>query len=222
MRTGDSSRLWPSRRWTTRRSRSCCKKILKPRARRVEASYAMEGLGLSERRACLLTGVSPSVYRYEEKRGNDSELPTRMREPAGERKRLGSPRLCIMLKREGLVVNHRRTESIWRRTSPSTTRRRSCSCFSGTGSVSSGRNPATTWADMDVDRLYASSPAGFDRHPSATRRVGRGPRPRFRSRPSTGSEPPARRLMRGQRASLTVYRSAYRERQKEQHDENLL
>ncbi len=145
MRTGDSSRLWPSRRWTTRRSRSCCKKILKPRARRVEASYAMEGLGLSERRACLLTGVSPSVYRYEAKRGNDSELRTRMREPAGERKRLGSPRLCIMLKREGLVVNHRRTESIWRRTSPSTTRRRSCSCFSGTGSVSSGRNPATTW-----------------------------------------------------------------------------
>ena len=38
----------------------------------------MEGLGLSERRACLLTGVSPSVYRYEAKRGNDDELRTRM------------------------------------------------------------------------------------------------------------------------------------------------
>ena len=74
----------------------------------------MEDLGLSERRACLLTGVSPSVYRYEAKRGNDDELRTRMRELAGERKRFGSPRLHIMLKREGLVVNHKRTERIYR------------------------------------------------------------------------------------------------------------
>ena len=66
------------------------------------------------RRACLLTGVSPSVYRYEAKRGNDDELRTRMRELAGERKRFGSPRLHIMLKREGLVVNHKRTERIYR------------------------------------------------------------------------------------------------------------
>ena len=42
---------------------------MKPKARRRAASYAMESLGLSERRACLLTGVSPSVYRYEAKRG---------------------------------------------------------------------------------------------------------------------------------------------------------
>ncbi len=74
----------------------------------------MEGLGLSERRACLLIGVSPSVYRYEGKRGNDDELRTRIRELAGEMKRFGSPRLHIMLKREGLVVNHKRTERIYR------------------------------------------------------------------------------------------------------------
>ena len=91
------------------------KKLLKPKARRIAASYAMEGIGLSERRACLLSGVSPSVYRYEAKRGNDDELRTRMRELAGERKRFGSPRLHIMLKREGLVVNHKRTERIYRK-----------------------------------------------------------------------------------------------------------
>ena len=74
----------------------------------------MESLGLSERRACLLIGVSPSVYRYEGERGSDDALRARMREPAGERKRFGSPRLHIMLKREGLVVNHKRTERIYR------------------------------------------------------------------------------------------------------------
>ena len=31
----------------------------------------------------------------------------------GERKRFGSPRLHIMLKREGLVINHKRTERIY-------------------------------------------------------------------------------------------------------------
>ena len=36
-----------------------------------------------------------------------------MRELAGERKRFGSPRLHIMLKREGLVINHKRTERIY-------------------------------------------------------------------------------------------------------------
>ena len=36
-----------------------------------------------------------------------------MRELAGERKRFGSPRLHIMLKREGLVVNHKRTERVY-------------------------------------------------------------------------------------------------------------
>ena len=36
-----------------------------------------------------------------------------MRELAGERTRFGSPRLHIMLKREGLVVNHKWTERIY-------------------------------------------------------------------------------------------------------------
>lgn len=38
----------------------------------------------------------------------------RLRELAGERKRFGSPRLHIMLKRENLVVNHKRTERIYK------------------------------------------------------------------------------------------------------------
>jgi putative transposase len=77
-------------------------------------SYAVNDLGLSERRACLLAGVSPSVYRYEPKQNNDDALRQRLRELAGQRKRFGSPRLHIMLKRENLVVNHKRTERIYR------------------------------------------------------------------------------------------------------------
>ena len=81
--------------------------------RKVAVAYATESLGLSERKACQLTGISPSVYRYRSQRCDDGDLRLRMRELAGERKRFGSPRLHIMLKREGLVVNHKRTERIY-------------------------------------------------------------------------------------------------------------
>ena len=61
----------------------------------------------------LFEHVSPSVYRYRPKQGDDDVPRRRMRELAGERKRFSSPRLHIMLKREGLVVNHKRTERIY-------------------------------------------------------------------------------------------------------------
>ncbi len=37
-----------------------------------------------------------------------------MKELAQQRRRFGCPRLHVMLKREGLVVNHKRTERIYR------------------------------------------------------------------------------------------------------------
>ena len=54
-------------------------------------AYATERLGLSQRRACALTGIS--IYRYRSQRCDDDVLRRRMRELAGERKRFGSPRL---------------------------------------------------------------------------------------------------------------------------------
>jgi putative transposase len=67
-------------------------------------SHARESLGLSERKACLLVKISASVCRYRPKQDDDIALRQRLRELAGQRKRFGSPRLHIMLKREGLVT----------------------------------------------------------------------------------------------------------------------
>jgi len=61
-----------------------------------------------------LVDVSSSVYRYRPKPDNDDTLRHRLRDLAEQRKRFGSPRLHIMLKREGLVINHKRTERIYR------------------------------------------------------------------------------------------------------------
>jgi putative transposase len=80
----------------------------------VAVSHIRESLGLSERRACQLVDISSSVFRYRTKQGNDEELRKRLRELAEQRKRFGSPRLHILLKREGLVINHKRTERLYR------------------------------------------------------------------------------------------------------------
>jgi len=58
--------------------------------------------------------LSRTAYDYQPHREDDTILRTRLRELAGQRKRFGSPRLHIMLKREKLVVNHKRTERIYR------------------------------------------------------------------------------------------------------------
>jgi putative transposase len=62
----------------------------------------------------MLANISVSAYHYSPKEDNDEALRHRLREVAGQRKRFGSPRLHIMLKRENLVVNHKRTERIYR------------------------------------------------------------------------------------------------------------
>jgi putative transposase len=90
------------------------KKLLKPKVKHIAVSHARESLGLSERKACWLVNIFASVYRYEPKPGDDETLRQRLREPAELRKRFGSPRLHILLKREGLVVNHKRTERLYR------------------------------------------------------------------------------------------------------------
>ena len=77
------------------------------------ASHVVGSLGLSTRKACFLVDLSRTAYGYQPHREDDIILRDRLRELAGERKRFGSPRLHIMLKREGLVVNHKRTERIY-------------------------------------------------------------------------------------------------------------
>ena len=58
--------------------------------------------------------LSRTACGYQPHREDDTALRNRLKELAGQRQRFGSPRLHIMLKRENLVVNHKRTERIYR------------------------------------------------------------------------------------------------------------
>ena len=75
----------------------------------------MTSLGRSVRKACLLVGMTRAGYDYQPVVADrDEKLRERMRELAHQRRRFGCPRIHLLLQREGLVVNHKRTERIYR------------------------------------------------------------------------------------------------------------
>ena len=74
----------------------------------------MTSVGQSGRTACLLVGVARANYDYRPVVANhDEKLGERMRELAHQRRRFGCRRIHLLLQREGLVVNHKRTERIY-------------------------------------------------------------------------------------------------------------
>jgi putative transposase len=85
-----------------------------PGARRMAVLYTVESFGLSIRRGCRLVGMCRASYAYQPKGKDDGVLRLRLKELAEQRRRFGCPRLHAMLKREGVVINHKRTERIYR------------------------------------------------------------------------------------------------------------
>lgn len=73
----------------------------------------MQGLGLSERRACGLVHQPRSTQRYESVKADDPALRERMKTLADRHRRFGHPRLHILLRREGFGANHKKTHRIY-------------------------------------------------------------------------------------------------------------
>jgi putative transposase len=69
---------------------------------------------LSERRACGLSGVHRSTKRYQSRRDGQVGLRTRLRELAAKHRRYGYRRLWVLLRRDGIVVNHKRVQRLYR------------------------------------------------------------------------------------------------------------
>lgn len=74
-----------------------------------------ERLGISERRACRITGQHRSTQRRLPLRTDeDSELRSRLRLVSREHPRWGYRRACRHLRAQGMFVNHKRVQRIWR------------------------------------------------------------------------------------------------------------
>jgi putative transposase len=78
---------------------------------------------MSERRACKAIGCCRMTIRYQSIRPDDAALRERMLTIARERRRFGYRRLHVMLKREGLAVNHKKLFRLYREEKLSVLRR---------------------------------------------------------------------------------------------------
>jgi len=71
--------------------------------------------GISERRSCALVNLSRSSYRYEPHPRDDQELEDKLAAISQRKKRYGYRRAGVELRREGLVVNHKRVYRVWKK-----------------------------------------------------------------------------------------------------------
>ena len=91
-----------------------CEKLLKPAQKRAVVQFFRVGYQVSERRACRVAGVLRSSCRYRSQARDQAPLRQRLRELAAVRVRYGYRRLHVLLGREGLRVNHKRVDRLYR------------------------------------------------------------------------------------------------------------
>ena len=77
-------------------------------------TWAIEEKGYSQRRACRLVGLEPKTYRYASTRPDDASVRARLKAMAAERRRFDYRRLHILLRREGVALNHKKLFRLYR------------------------------------------------------------------------------------------------------------
>jgi len=88
--------------------------MVTPAARREAAAHLTESYEVSQRRACKVIAADRTAIRYLSRRPNDSAIRARLRELASERRRFGYRRLHVLLRREGMIVNHKKLRRLYR------------------------------------------------------------------------------------------------------------
>jgi putative transposase len=119
-------------------------------------AWVQERYELSERRACRLVEIGRSTQRYCPRRRSD-EAPLRqwLRELAAVRPRFGYRRLHVLLRREGVNINHKRVERIYREEGLAVRRRtRKRVARDGRGRAAAPARPNQQWGiDFVSDTL---------------------------------------------------------------------
>lgn len=88
--------------------------MVTPAAKRQAVTHLVSEHEVSERRACAVLQADRSMVRYRSRRASDAVHRLRIRELAGERRRFGYRRLLILLRREGVEMNHKRFRRLYR------------------------------------------------------------------------------------------------------------
>ena len=88
--------------------------MVTPAAKREAVAHLQTTLGMSERRACMVVGADRTSMRYRSCRDDDGDLRSRLCELAQQRRRFGYRRLHILLRRDGIMINRKKTQRLYR------------------------------------------------------------------------------------------------------------
>ena len=77
-------------------------------------TWAIKDKSYSQRRACTLVGLQAKTYRYASRRSDDAPIRHRLLELAQQRRRFGYRRLHLLLRREGVMLNHKKLYRLYR------------------------------------------------------------------------------------------------------------
>jgi len=88
--------------------------MVSPQAKRDAVRHTMQAHRLGVTRACGLVGISRSLFRYEPRCTVNASVTERLVELAADKRRYGYRRLHVLLRREGLPINRKRTYRLYR------------------------------------------------------------------------------------------------------------
>ena len=88
--------------------------MVTPVVKRQAVAHLCESYKVSQRRACHVIAADRTSMRYRSIRPDDAVLRARLRELAAQRRRFGYRRLLILLRREGIHVNHKKLRRLYR------------------------------------------------------------------------------------------------------------
>jgi len=110
---------------------------------------------MSERRACGVIEADRKSVRYRSTRDDDAQVHEKLRELANQRHRFGYRRLHILLRREGVRINRKKTQRIYQEDWLAVRRRRSRRRAVGTRAPAPMMAlPNQRWSrDFDHDRM---------------------------------------------------------------------
>ncbi|WP_354249192.1 IS3 family transposase [Bradyrhizobium sp. LA2.1] len=89
------------------------KKMVTPVARRQAVAHLRSSFEVSQRRACEVIGADRSSVRYRSLRPDDATIRVRLRELASVRRRFGYRRLLLMIRGEGVLINHKKLRRLY-------------------------------------------------------------------------------------------------------------
>ncbi len=87
--------------------------MVTPVARREATAHLRQVWAVSEQRACKAIGADRSSVRYCSRRRDDGAVRVRLRELAASRRRFGYRRLHVLLRREGIALNHKKLRRLY-------------------------------------------------------------------------------------------------------------